>query len=148
VIGDELEDRSAAAAGLDQRHPFNDRRLAEFGFGLPESQRWAGGETKVVMRRALGGVLPESVRRRNDKAEFSSTLVEAIEVLGGRAFLSRLRVVEAGWVDGPVIQQMYDEMAGLYRRGQESYIPLADAVWRVASVELWLHSKTQRSGNL
>lgn len=141
VMGDEFEDRAAAAAGLDQRHPFNDRRLAEFGFALPESQRWAGGETKVVLRRALDGVLPAAVRRRNDKAEFTSTLVDTIETLGGRAFLSRLRGEEAGWIDGPVIRRKYDEMAGLYRRGHESYIPLADAVWSVAAVELWLHQR-------
>lgn len=141
VMGDELEDRAAAVAGLDQRHPFNDRRLAEFGFALPESQRWAGGETKVVMRRALDAVLPASVRRRNDKAEFTSTLVDTIETLGGRAFLSRLRGAEAGWIDGPVIQRMYGEMVGLYRRGDEAYIRLADAVWSVAAVELWLQQR-------
>jgi asparagine synthase (glutamine-hydrolysing) len=138
VMGDELEDRAAAAASLEQRHPFNDRRLAEFAFALPESQRWSGGETKVVMRRALHAVLPPSVRRRNDKAEFTSTLVSALDVLGGRAFLSRLRCAEAGWVDAGAIRRMYDDMVGLYRRGDESYIPLADAVWSVAAVELWL----------
>lgn len=139
LAGDEREDRAAAAAGIDQRHPFNDRRLAEFGFALPESQRWAGGQTKVVMRRALETVLPVSVKCRNDKAEFSSTLVDTIETLGGRAFLTRLQVAEAGWIDGPAIQRIYDEMTALYRRGDESYIPLADAVWSVASVELWLN---------
>jgi asparagine synthase (glutamine-hydrolysing) len=141
VMGYELEDRAAAAAGLDQRHPFNDRRLAEFGFALPEAQRWSGGETKVVMRRALKAELPPPVLRRNDKAEFTSTLVDAIETLGGRAFLSRLRGAECGWIDAPVIQSMYDEMVGLYRRGHESYIPLADAVWSVAAVELWLQQR-------
>lgn len=139
VSGDEAEDRAAAAAGLDQRHPFNDRRLAEFGFALPESQRWAGGETKVVIRRALASVLPGIVRSRNDKAEFSSTVVDSIEMLGGRTFLSQpLRAAEAGWVDAGVVRRMYDDMAGLYSRDDEAYIPLADAVWSVAAVELWL----------
>jgi len=146
VLGDELEDRAAAAAGIDQRHPFNDRRLAEFGFSLPESQRWSGGETKVLMRRALDSVLPPLVRDRNDKAEFTPVLVETIEGLGGRAFLSSLSVAEAGWVDLPAIQRTYDDMTRLYRRGNESYIPLADAVWSVAAAELWFirHSKERR----
>jgi asparagine synthase (glutamine-hydrolysing) len=141
VSGDESEDRAAAAAGLDQRHPFNDRRLAEFGFALPESQRWAGGETKVVMRRALAPVLPAIVCRRNDKAEFTLTVIDALEMLGGQAFLSRLRVAEAGWVDAGVVRRMYDEMVGLYSRHDEAYIPLADAVWSVAAVELWLQHR-------
>jgi len=145
MLAGEIEDRAAAAAGIEQRHPFYDRRLAEFGFALPESQRWARGETKVVMRRALDAVLPGAVRRRNDKAEFTQTFVDTIESLGGRAFLSSLRSAEAGWVDGPVIRRMYDEMVGLYSRGDESYIPLADAVWSVAAVELWLNQQ-EREG--
>ena len=146
ISGDELEDRAAAAAGLDQRHPLNDRRLAEFGFALPESQRWSGGETKVLMRRALAPVLPEPVLRRNDKAEFSSTFVEALESLGGRAFFTRLLCDEAGWVDGAVTRQMYDRMIDLYSRGSESYIALVGGLWSVAAVELWLHhqGKEQR----
>jgi asparagine synthase (glutamine-hydrolysing) len=135
--GDELEDRAAAVAGLDQRHPFNDRRMAEFGFALPEVQRWSGGETKVVLRRALGSALPDLVRRRNDKAEFTPTLVQAIEGLGGAQFLSDLRVAETGWVNAAAIRQTYESMRQLYSRGDESYIRLADAVWRVAAVELW-----------
>jgi asparagine synthase (glutamine-hydrolysing) len=139
VMGDELEDRAAATAGIEQRQPFNDRRLAEFGFALPEAQRWAGRETKVVMRRALKDVLPGSVLRRNDKAEFTPTLVETIRTLGGRSFFTRLQSVEAGWIDGQVIRRMYDQMTGLYSRGDRSYIRLADALWSVAAVELWLH---------
>lgn len=135
--GDELEDRAAAVAGIEQRHPFNDRRIAEFGFALPEAQRWSGGETKVVLRRALGPALPEIVRRRNDKAEFTPTLVHTIQQLGGGQFLSDLRIADAGWVNAVAIRQMYEDMRQLYTRGDESYIRLADAVWSVAAVELW-----------
>jgi asparagine synthase (glutamine-hydrolysing) len=138
VLGSELDDRGASAAGLDVRHPFNDRRLMEFAFALPEAQRWSGGETKVVMRRALGPVLPESVLRRNDKAEFSSTFVESLKTLGGRAFFDHLRSAEVAWVDQTVTQRMYDEMIALYTQGRESYIPVAVALWSVAAVELWL----------
>ena len=138
VLCNELEDRTAVAAGLDQRHPFNDRRLVEFAFALPESQRWCDGETKVVVRRALGARLPECVRRRQDKVEFSPLFVEALASLGGRAFFARLRSAEAGWVDGPVAQRMYDEMLADYRRGRGSYTRAAGALWRIAAVELWI----------
>jgi asparagine synthase (glutamine-hydrolysing) len=138
VLGNEREDRIAVAAGLDLRHPFNDRRLVEFGFALPESQRWYGGETKVVIRRALGSRLPERVRRRTDKAEFSPTFVEALASIGGRAFFARLRSAEEGWVDGTVVQRMYDEMLADYTRGRDSYARLAGALWSVAAVELWM----------
>jgi asparagine synthase (glutamine-hydrolysing) len=145
MLGDEMEDRTAAAAGLDQRHPLHDRRLAEFGFALPESQRWSSGETKVLLRRAAAPVLPGSVLARNDKAEFSSTFVDALECLGGRAFFSRLLSEEAGWVDGAVARRMYDQMNALYSRGSESYSPLAGVLWSIAGIELWLnHRRKER----
>jgi asparagine synthase (glutamine-hydrolysing) len=145
MIGDEMEDRAAAAAGLNQSHPLHDRRLAEFGFALPESQRWAGGEIKVVMRRALTSVLPPTVLHRHDKAQFSSTFVEALESLGGRSFFARLLSDEAGWIDGAATQRMYDQMIGLYSGGSGSYIGLASALWNVAAVELLLkHEQKER----
>lgn len=146
IRADELEERAAVAAGIEQRHPFSDRRLAEFGFALPEAQRWVGRETKVVIRRALRDTLPTAVAARDDKAEFTSTLVDTLEGLGGAAFFRRLRIADAGWVDPAGVIRMYQEMRGLYSRGGESYIQLADAVWSVAAVELWfIRASKERS---
>jgi asparagine synthase (glutamine-hydrolysing) len=138
VIGDELEDRAAACAGIEQRQPFNDRRVASFGFGLPDSQRWDGRETKIVIRRALGGDLPEPVRTRRDKAEFSSMFVEALEPLGGRTLFEDLRTARAGWVDASMALSQYDRLVNLYRGGNEAYIAFTGPVWAVAAVEFWL----------
>jgi asparagine synthase (glutamine-hydrolysing) len=138
VIGDELEDRAAAFTGIDQRHPFNDRRVAEFGFALPASQRWAGDETKAVIRRALENDLPDAVLRRRDKAEFSSTFVQSLERLGGRRTFEDLRTARAGWVDAAAAAAQYDRLVNLYRQGNAAYISLTGPVWAVAAVELWL----------
>ena len=73
-----------------------------------------------------------------DKAEFSSTYVEALEALGGRDAFVQLRSEDAGWVDGRVLRQMYDDMIQLYRRGSDAYIAFTGPLWAVASLELWL----------
>lgn len=138
TLGEELEDRATCAAGVVSSNPFYDRRLAEFGFALPEEQRWTRGETKVLLRRACRPWLPDVVARRDDKAEFSSVFVEALDGLGGRNFFDRLETVDAGWVDGAVTGRIYDRMARLYRDGRDAYIPLVFSLWAVASVELWL----------
>jgi asparagine synthetase B (glutamine-hydrolysing) len=142
MIGDEMEERAAAAAGIEQRHPFNDRRLAEFGLALPECQRWSGGETKVVLRQAmrLGGCVPESVLLRDDKAEFSSSFVDALEAFGGVAAFAHLRTAERGWVDGEKVSAMYARMMSLYSRNDEAYISLSDSLWSILSLELWLEA--------
>ena len=90
------------------------------------------------MRRALGGVLPPLVRKRNDKAEFSSTYVRTLEAIDARALLERPRTEAAGWVDAAATRRLYDDMLRLYNRGDEAYIRLAGAVWSVVAMELWL----------
>jgi asparagine synthase (glutamine-hydrolysing) len=137
AVADELEERAASAAGIEQRHPFYDRSLAEFGLGLPEAQRFAHGRSKAVVRRALRDLLPPDVAARTDKAEFSATFVDALEALGGAAGFERLRIEAMGWVNGDAIRRRYARMMALYRVGNESYIPWTDGLWEVAALELW-----------
>jgi asparagine synthase (glutamine-hydrolysing) len=144
ILGDEMEDRAAHAAGILQRHPFCDRRVAEFGLALPESERSCAGRTKVLVRRALRAYLPEPVAAREDKAEFSVTYVEALEALGGPATFASLQSEAAGWVDGPVVREMSARMIDLYRRGDEAYIAYASPLWAVAALEFWLEAAGRR----
>lgn len=138
TLADEHEQLASRHAGLDERHPFYDRRVAEFGLALPEPERNHLGVTKVIVRRALAGLLVDSVRTRNDKAEFSSTCVAAIAAAGGRAAFARLRSADAGWVDGAVALRMHDDMIRLYREGSAAYIRLADVLWTILAIDLWL----------
>jgi asparagine synthase (glutamine-hydrolysing) len=140
VLGDEVEERAAQLSGVSQRHPFYDRRLAEFGLALPSSQRMAGGAHKIVMRNAMREFLPAPVASRLDKAEFSTTFIEALEGLGGREVFAELRSEDAGWVDGTAVRGLYDRMMSLYRAGDQSYIGLSGPIWTVASIEIWLES--------
>lgn len=134
----EREHRTSRASGLDERHPLHDRRIAEFGLGLPESERWHRGVVKVALRRGLSSLLVPSVQSRNDKAEFSSSYAAAIAAAGGRQAFEQLRSAEAGWVDGRVTLRMHDDMIRLYSRGDAAYIRLADVLWTILGVELWL----------
>jgi asparagine synthetase B (glutamine-hydrolysing) len=138
VLGDENEDRAAHAAGVSERHPFYDRRVAEFGLALPSSQRMAGGAHKIVIRNALGDVLPAAIARRLDKAEFSTTFIDALDGLGGSRMFTELRSEQAGWVDGTAVRRRYDQMMSLYRAGDESYIQLSGPIWTIVALEIWL----------
>ncbi|MCW8132900.1 MAG: asparagine synthase (glutamine-hydrolyzing) [Planctomycetota bacterium] len=76
----ECEERCAAWHGFEYRYPFLDRRLVEFSLALPESQRGNRGETKVVLREAMRGRLPERVRTRTDKASFEGPVRDALRM--------------------------------------------------------------------
>lgn len=64
-------DGFAAAVGVELRHPFYDRRVVELLLAIPSEQRASRTEVKSVLRRALRDVLPETVRTRQDAADFT-----------------------------------------------------------------------------
>lgn len=64
------EDRNSMAWSIESRVPFLDYRLVELLAGLPDDVKLRRGVTKVVLRDALKGVIPESVRTRTDKMGF------------------------------------------------------------------------------
>lgn len=64
-------DRVAAAAGVEARHPFYDRRLLEFCLALPAQQKLAQGWSRIILRRAMQGIVPTAVQWRVTKADLS-----------------------------------------------------------------------------
>nr|WP_319374713.1 lasso peptide isopeptide bond-forming cyclase [uncultured Methanobacterium sp.] len=68
----ELIDKSAAAASLEARYPFFDRRLVEFCLALPIEQKINNGWSRIILRRAMENILPEEVQWRKDKGKLGS----------------------------------------------------------------------------
>jgi len=69
-------DRCSMAHGVEIRAPFMDWRLVCFGFSLPASSKIGGGYTKLILRKAMQGILPEPIRTRKSKIGFASPLVD------------------------------------------------------------------------
>lgn len=63
-------DHAAMAYSVESRMPFMDYRLITYTLALPASQMVSGGFTKVVLRRAMSGTVPEPVLRRRTKLGF------------------------------------------------------------------------------
>jgi len=59
-----------ARFGIELREPMRDRRLVEFAFALPEEQLWREGVSRVALRNAMKGILPEEIRTRRSKGAF------------------------------------------------------------------------------
>ncbi len=67
------EDRNSMAHSVESRVPFLTPSLVEFVFSLPEEYLLSGsGVSKSVLRHALKGILPRSIRRRTDKIGFET----------------------------------------------------------------------------
>jgi asparagine synthase (glutamine-hydrolysing) len=66
------EDRVSMASGIEARTPFLDYRLFEFILGQGPEMLIRGGWSKVILREAMRGILPEGVRLRTDKMGFET----------------------------------------------------------------------------
>ena len=78
TVGRERYDRVAAHFGVEARDPFMDQRLQAFCLSLPIDQFQADGWPKIILRRAVVGLLPDEVRWRRGKEHLGATFTEAL----------------------------------------------------------------------
>lgn len=65
-------DHCSMASGVECRMPFMDYRLVEYVFSLPLQSRIGGGYTKRVLREAVRGILPDTIRLNRHKTGFNA----------------------------------------------------------------------------
>ncbi len=76
------EDKNSMAHSVEARVPFLDHRLVEFALGLPTERKIRRSESKVVLRRALRGEVPDRILSRRSKLGFGGyydSWVQALE---------------------------------------------------------------------
>ncbi|HUN59145.1 MAG TPA: asparagine synthase-related protein [Candidatus Binataceae bacterium] len=129
--GREITDREIAPYGLEERHPFLDRRLMEFLMAIPDDQRIRDNLPKFVLREAIRGKIPDSICDRRDKAYFSITFVEAFERMGGERLFARMALDEAGIVDRQEFLRVYRHRLADW--DNQNLWPL----WNTLAAELW-----------
>lgn len=78
TTGREVYDRIAGSHGVEARDPFVDLELLEFCMSLPAEQFQDAGWPKVILRRAMKGLLPDAVRWRLGKEHIGRTFVDLI----------------------------------------------------------------------
>jgi asparagine synthase (glutamine-hydrolysing) len=69
-----VEDRTSMAWGLESRVPLLDYRLVELAQRIPAPLKLRGLETKRILRRAIGDLLPPAVAARRDKKGFPTPI--------------------------------------------------------------------------
>lgn len=128
------------AAGLAARYPFWDRQVVEYCLGLPAREKLSQGWSRLVLRRAMRGIVPDSVLDRRDKIDFGVHLARGMVRHHG-ARLAHL--FSAG--DSPLAP--YVDLA----RARAAWTALAadpDAasgrsvqmLWRAAALGIWLET--------
>jgi asparagine synthase (glutamine-hydrolysing) len=127
-------ERVAQEYGIELRHPFLDTRLVDFLCRIPPEQKYRAGTRKLILRRAMHGILPESIRQRRDKANF-----HALFDLGmGQQEAPRLeRLVETLLLaDLEYVDK--DRLREAYRRYQQGYQRWRRELFLTFVLEEWL----------
>ncbi len=111
-------DRMSMAHSLEARVPLLDHRIVEFALSLPTSMKLRRGRTKVILRRAMAGLLPPEVLQR-PKQGFSIPLKH--------------------WLGGPLYPLMVDLLspASVRRRG----------LFQPGCVQGWMQEHLQGKAN-
>lgn len=132
----EMADKAAAAFGVETRYPFFDRRLIEFCIGLPEEQKFANGWPRVLLRRAMEGILPAEVQWRTTKANLSPNFYRRFRTKD----LTERRFFTSKGLSRYLRPYRIREIDRRYRSATESEALQSDALllFRAAVLELWL----------
>ncbi len=74
----EWNNKAAAMDGQDHAFPFLDRDLVSLLVATPGTMQNFGGVPRAILREAMRGVLPDAVRARTWKADFSDAVNEGV----------------------------------------------------------------------
>jgi asparagine synthase (glutamine-hydrolysing) len=96
------EERQTAIFGMQSIDPFFDYRLVEFMFRVPNNMKIKNGITKILLREAMKGILPEETRTRIKKTGWNAPAHV--------------------WFSGEGLDQLYDLVLSQSIRESEIYV--------------------------
>jgi asparagine synthase (glutamine-hydrolysing) len=125
-------DRMSMATSLEARVPFLDHRVVEFAARLPSSLKLYNGESKWILKQAMGDLLPPKIQRRG-KEGFSIPIKNwlknelrplMLEVL------SPANIKRSGFFDPQEVQRLVDE----HLRNVENH---SHRLWALMMFGIW-----------
>jgi asparagine synthase (glutamine-hydrolysing) len=123
-------DRNSMAFSREVRLPFLDHRLVEYSFGLRPDLLLNRAVTKVTLREAMRGIVPDEILNRKDKLAYAPP--------------------QHDWIHGPLRPWIESMLQGAERRSDifnpKTVLQMREhlrrdsgdtLVWRVVSAEAW-----------
>ena len=126
-------DRASMAHSLEVREPLMDHPLIEWAATLPESLKLAGGEGKLVLKKALEQMLPNEILYRQ-KMGFAVPLAKwfrgPLNATAKDTLISG-RLGDSGFFDPATLARMYDE----HTAGRRDW---SSAIWSLTCFDRFL----------
>ncbi|HSG40437.1 MAG TPA: asparagine synthase C-terminal domain-containing protein [Thermoanaerobaculia bacterium] len=119
--------------GITVLHPLLDHRLIEFAASLPTEQTFSAGVRKVILRRAMRGLLPDSTLDRREKIYPNGIAERGLrerETAKAWALMTNMRAAEMGFVNEARLREEYQR----YLDGKTQ----SALFWHTLTLEAWL----------
>lgn len=127
-------DRSSMRFSLELRFPFLDYRFVEQVFSLGSSALLNDGETKYIFREAMNGVIPEVLRKRQDKIGFTTPEDEWFRQPEFREMIEDIlnsdHFAGLGYVDPSAARV-------LYRKHLAGKCDISREIWKWINLDRW-----------
>jgi asparagine synthase (glutamine-hydrolysing) len=129
-----FEDRNSMAFSIEARVPYLDTEFTNYIASLPYDQKIRNGVTKIALRNAIKGIIPEKIRMRMDKMGFVTPEESwmkyelkdyVMDILYSSSFKNR-----SYWDSDKVIED--------YQKFLDGKTTYSHEIWRIVCVELWL----------
>ncbi|MEX0763057.1 MAG: asparagine synthase-related protein [Dehalococcoidia bacterium] len=131
-------DRRAASYGIEMRHPFWDSRIVEFMMRIPPTVRVQGGREKLMLKKAMANILPNSLLNRGAYGAFGPQVRRGWSIEEAprlRQLTEQSCLEEIGVVQPNALRNAY----AAYRGSNNGRSGLSSLYWTLTT-ENWLRS--------
>lgn len=127
-----LTDKMSMAVSLECRVPLLDQRLVRLSAGMPAALRMRGGELKYIMKKAMTGILPDSIIHRTKRGFGAPIGAWFKQELAGflREILSETSLKRRGLLDPQAV-------ARVMREHERQEADRTDHLLALVNLEIW-----------
>jgi asparagine synthase (glutamine-hydrolysing) len=137
----DIIERFNAHFGFEVRYPFFCRHLVQFCLALTQEQRSDTQCTKVVLRRAMEGVLPDLVKKRTDLPAYSSVVDWELKIRQADR-LEKLILTSALSTLGLIYNDQLYRLLKYYQKSSNTSYQISNTLETFIWLELWYRSFT------
>ena len=127
--------------GVDTRFPLLDRRLVECLFAVPREEKVREGQTRLLQRRAMRGILPEVVEREHVKKNIHPVLRRQQQAHFAKALdelFSQPRLLCEPYLDGRYLRDLHRRFVS-----GTADPDIENVLWHGLNLESWLQQRAR-----
>jgi asparagine synthase (glutamine-hydrolysing) len=135
-------DKMTMATSVEARVPFLDHKLVEFAMSLPRHMKLRNGETKYILKRALAGIIPDRIIRRQKRGFGAPINQWMLDHMG--------KFVEHALLNSPLRKRGlfdYDFVARLLAEHRAERVNYSFFLWSLLNLSLWYEHWIERQGS-